>query len=264
MKKYFRRGNPHIARHIGILVVCIIAVVLLRHPSDGLRSVVATVTHPVFAARSGAEADSVGLFGLFQSKTKLAQDNQRLEKKVRNLELQLLNRNVLKKENAELKALFGRTGDRNYTLAAVLNRPDQTPYDTVVIDSGSALGVSVGDNVFESGDVGIGVVESVTSNTSLVRLYSSPGMETEVFFPGSDVAVTAEGIGGGNFIARLPEGISINVGDEVIAPGVETTLVGVVGVIERESGDLFQTVRFRSPANTSGLRFVLVENSSQK
>ena len=81
----------------------------------------------------------------------------------------LADRDLLAQENAQLRQELGRlpgqgTAGRTVLLAGVLQSPPGTPYDTLLLDAGSSLGVSAGQRVF-AGNVAIGEIDAVYGNT---------------------------------------------------------------------------------------------------
>ena len=70
------------------------------------------------------------------SKETLEGRNDELEKEVQELRLKLLSKDLLLKENKELKAILGRVSNQRAILATVLSRPNNSPYDTLIIDIG--------------------------------------------------------------------------------------------------------------------------------
>lgn len=163
----------------------------------------------------------------------------------------------LQSENNQLRGLLGRSADKkNMTLSAVLVRPPQTPYDSIVIDAGSGMGLKVGDTIYAEMNFAIGKVVEVSERTATVTLFSSAGQKASVLIGSSTTAVLVEGRGGGNFYIKLPRNIEIAVGDPVVWPDIQTILLGSVDVVDLGSGDAFANVYFRSPININTLRYV--------
>ena len=144
---------------------------------------------------------------------------------------------IFKEENILLKELLGRQISDLDTaiLAVVLTRPSVSLYDTFVIDIGEDFGVKDGDRVLVSGDIFIGTVDEVHGNTSIVKLFSSPGVFTPVFIGHENISVNAAGVGGGNFIAKLPRGVDVEKGYVVTMSDINTR---VFAVIEEQGDDV--------------------------
>jgi cell shape-determining protein MreC len=184
-------------------------------------------------------------------------ENDVLHRELERERLKVFRAEQIMDENRELKMLLGRSDETNYTLAYVLARPALTPYDTMLIDAGSSKGVSVGDLVFGEASVVIGEVRDVFPGNSRAVLFSSPGVETDVFLPDGGASGVARGRGHGNFVMRLPQDIAVGEGDAIMMPG-DAMLLGFVSAVERLVGDVFQTVRFRTLVNVSTLTRVFV------
>lgn len=197
---------------------------------------------------------------LLRSKRDLVLENRRLSRRATLLEGEHALLSLFREENARLKVMFGRSEHNDRTLAAILARPPVSLYDTLVIDIGSAHGVSVGDSVFVYGETIIGSVEKVFQRTSLVTLFSSPGKKTDVLIGSSRIEANAEGRGGGNFEARLPRDIPLSSGDTVTIPGLDPTLFAIVETIIENPTDPFQIILFKTPVNLYEVEWVEVEH----
>jgi cell shape-determining protein MreC len=199
-----------------------------------------------------------GAPALLYSETNSAR-TQELEQELVTLRMRSLSRELLLEENRALKALLGRDDTApNTLLAVVLVRPNQTPYDTFILDVGSDENIREGLKVTVAGDVVIGEVEKVFAHTSRAKLYSSPGLETPVLLGADNIAAVAVGHGGGNFTIELPQGILVEEGDIVSLPSITTQVIGVVEVIEAHGGSSFQKIFLRSPISMQQLKWVQV------
>ena len=166
---------------------------------------------------------------------------------------------ALDEERRKLVALLGREPDETALAAAVLVRPNLSPYDTLVIDAGAAQGIEAGARVFAAPDVPLGVIGRVFSKTAVVELFSTPGARTAVRIGTQGLQVEAEGQGGGNFVARVPQGVEILPGESVILPGISPELFAIVEQVTAEPSDPYQLVRFKNPVNLYELSYVLIE-----
>ncbi|MDO8678136.1 MAG: rod shape-determining protein MreC, partial [Acidobacteriota bacterium] len=155
-------------------------------------------------------------------------------------------RDALYQENLELKARLGRDARVTRILSGVLLRPPQTPYDTLVIDAGTAEGVALRDAVSAGGIVVVGTVSQVYAHASRVTLYSAPGEKYDALLKGS-IPLAVEGQGGGSLQARLPAGTPVAVGDAALLPGIVGGISARVSHIERGAGESFITLYFTLP-----------------
>lgn len=232
--------------------------------------------YPNFFAR-GAH----GLYGIFFSTSSGSetvgffvgsQEEESLKRELEEARRNLVSWDLLLSENRELKALLGRGEEENRVLATVIGRPNASPYDTVIIDVGKKHGVSL-DDLIVAQAVAIGKVREVFDKTSLVSLFSSPNEEVNLIVnPRSSteendenergvVALSAEGLGGGSFRARVPEGMELFEGDLAVLPGLQSRVLGVLTDIVQLPNSS-RTVLFRSPVNMRALRFVEVIKGS--
>lgn len=170
-------------------------------------------------------------------------------------------RDALYKENLDLKMRLGRTVTTERMLAAVLMRPPATPYDTLAIDVGAALGVAEGDTVSAGGGALIGTISQVSEAGARVTLYSAPAEKYDALLSlhvGGRLPVTVVGMGGGSMSAQVPAGSGVAVGDEVLFAGIVGGISGRVVGVEAGIGESFATIYLRLPVNPQSLQFVEV------
>jgi cell shape-determining protein MreC len=194
----------------------------------------------------------------------LLRDRDRLSERIQTLENQLIVSQVspltfsrLQDENQRLRALLHAEGEERIA-AAVIARPNDLPYDLLLIDQGSARGVQELAPVYVGTDQVIGVVTNVSTDHSFVRLFTAPDMQLTGFIAGPDVVATLEGVGGGVARMRVPQGIPLTVGDLVYVPGIQPGLFGAIDYIENRptQPEQFAYVALSIPLNS--LHFVAV------
>jgi len=177
--------------------------------------------------------------------------------------LKLENR-ILKQKLENLENLVADAPEKDeLILSSVLLRPGQSPYDTFVIEGGRDLSISIGDVVFASDFVALGVVSEVFHNTSKITLFSSYNSKNTVLLGEENISLEAVGQGGQNIKIDVPEGVSVEKGDTVMLPMFEDALVGVVEDIINEPGETIKTLIVRSTVNMNQLRFVFVLNKDK-
>lgn len=196
-----------------------------------------------------------------RSKKSLIAENNELTLKVKELEFNLLELDFLKQENEFIKKFFGREtfNMENSILGLVLSRPNVSPYDTFVIDIGKNSGIKENNNVYVDGNILIGKVDKVYKNTSIVKLFSSPGEINQVFIGLQNILANAIGRGGGNFIVELPRGSEIKEGDIVTMQGIDIKLFAIVEEVENNSSNPFITIFFKNPVNLNNIKWVIVK-----
>jgi cell shape-determining protein MreC len=203
--------------------------------------------------------DTGVLFGaVFSSKVDLLDENRKLEDLLRESEYLVFHRDILLSENKELKQRLGRHTTGETILAAILVKPNISPYDTLIIDVGSNHGVFLGKRVIVSDSIVIGYVSDVLPNSSYVRLFSSPGEKVEMLLGREHIMVEALGMGGGNFQIMLPREVEISVGDPAIIPGIDAQIFGTVERIEFDSTDTVKRIFLKNPVNIAHLKWVQV------
>ena len=253
------RGRRSVQRGRNILIVT--AVVLLLFFALLLRfsffsSVLQTVGRPIWESQIVSSGIIGDIKGFFSSRASLISENNSLKNQLNDLSARVAVNDSLFSENESLKELLGRTNKKNLLLATVIERPNQSPYDTMVVDVGSVNGVTVGEQVFADSSLPIGTVTDVYGGSARVILYSSSGQKVSVLLGAKNVKAEAVGQGGGNFTIKIPRGVVVAEGDRIIAPSITTAFFGTVSHIDLAPNDSFQTIYFNSSVNLNELRFV--------
>ncbi len=147
------------------------------------------------------------------------------------------------------------TSSEDRIVAQVTKVPNDTPYDTVVVNKGSADGVLEGVYAYR-GSTAIGSVAKVYSHSSLITLFSTAGIESPVFIYGPNVYARGMGMGGGVIQVAVPQGITISVGDPVVVPFTHTDIYGTISYIESDPSDPDQYAFVSQDGALSSLRTV--------
>lgn len=167
------------------------------------------------------------------------------------------NISLLRAENDALRELLGRTPIPKGVVASVLRTPAFSPYDSLIIDAGTKVGVKAGDLVLV-GETPAGVVAESFASSAKVKLYSTSGERTPILLSASSTHMEALGRGGGNFEIAAPRDLPVEKGDIVTLPELHTAVFGVVEDVLFDPARAFQTILFRSPFNISEVRTVLI------
>ena len=232
----------------------------------GLSYVSSIIFRPVLILGNniGEKLSNAGAY--FYSKNFLLSENENLKAKLNEQEVRMSNYNSILDENLKIKETLGRlpaqagkTEKANMVLAGILSKPNQSPYDTLVVDVGVKNGIVSGQKVFALGNVPIGRVAEVYPDTSKIILYSNPGEKTEVVISGKDTFMQIVGRGGGNFEMILPRDFILEKGTEVVLPGITPYIIGTVQTIISDPRDSFQKALLSSPVNIQEIKFVEVE-----
>lgn len=225
------------------------------------------IFRPILSAGRGIRSWGHGLSAYFSSKKFLLKENENLQNELAELDLQMTNYDVLVQENESLKNILARApSDKRFILAAILAKPNQSLYDTLLLDIGEKDGVSSGNLVFARGYIPIGRIESVSPDTAKAVLFSSSGEKTQAVIPVSlslaeqrDLFWELVGRGGGNFELLLPRDFVLNKGDIAILPGLSGEAVAITETILSDPRDPFKKALLKSPVNIQEIKFVQVE-----
>lgn len=199
---------------------------------------------------------------IFRTKASITNENHNLIEEISNIRLSMIDYQILKKENEELKEILGRIPTtENYILGNILAKPNQSPYDTIIIDIGNGLGIKEGDRVFINGNVPIGYIDKVYEKTSLVSLFSNPGQKTEGYINETNASVELIGRGGGNFEMIIPIELSAEKGTIIYSPGSSSLIIAIIDEVISKPSDPFKKVILSSPVNIQNHKWVQVKGN---
>ncbi len=264
IRPYSRRGRRY--SFMLLLLVCVALVVGLLAWRDAVSSLLLRALAPAVHLRDSLTAN----------------EDTQLRAELASTTAALLDRDHLYAENLDLKQRLGRDAHMQTILAGVLLRPPGIPYDTLVIDAGTQQGVAEGDLVSAGGTTLIGTVATVYDTTARVELFSAPGKTFDALLLTSNattvtpadanassttlvqhmgdhtIPVSVQGQGGGSFVAQVPAGAHVSVGDSVLFPGVAGGYAGAVSAVFAKNGESFETLYLHLPVAITDLRFVEV------
>lgn len=188
----------------------------------------------------------------------LVAENESLKARVASLELALSDAELALAQTTSLSELLGRERRAGETVASVLTRPPQSPYDLFVIDAGARDGLLPGAVVSLPEGPLLGTVSDVFATSAKVRLFSSAGEKTSAVLERFGVPVELEGLGGGSFRIIVPRETAAEVGDRVLSADAAGNLLAVVEGMETGPTDSFKEILARSPANIFSVRLVSI------
>jgi cell shape-determining protein MreC len=242
---------------------------------NGLAYVSQGLFRPVLILGNNLGEKFKSLSSYFVSKNSLYLQNQDLQSQLNEDEARMSNYSSVLADNENLKEILGRKNEKiNMTLAAILSKPNQSIYDTLIIDAGAREGIKTGNLVFALGNVPIGRIAEIYPNSSKVILFSNAGEKTQVVISlghsptgeagksaraGGDVFMEIVGRGGGNFEMAMPKDFSLQKGDQVVLPGPYPYVLAIVETIISDPRDPFTKALLSSPVNIQELKFVEVE-----
>lgn len=201
-----------------------------------------------------------GIGSFFSTKQTLINNIKSLEDELNQSKLDLIKNQILETENIELRNLSEHSislSEENIILSKVLLRPPYSPYDTFTLDKGEDDGIKIDSRVLYK-DLLLGHIGDVSSKSSIIKLISSPGVETKARVRGSVQAV-AIGKGGGRLSIILPKDTEVSVGDVVTAIDSNVIILGTVSHIVVDTIDSFQTLFISLPVSLSSISFVEID-----
>ena len=227
------------------------------------------VFYPILATGKYFQDNVSSIYAYFSFKKSLIKENENLKSELLVNNALMLNYNTILSENADLKEILNRKNEKkNMVLSAVLLKPNQSLYDTLIIDVGVKNNIKEGDYVFAYGNIPIGRVATVYDNFSKVVLFSSSGEKTEVVISlgqnpvsgsNKNIFMDLVGRGGGNFEMVLPRDFTLTKDDKVVLPGISSYVVASVESTISDPRDPFMKALLVSPVNIQDLKFVEVE-----
>lgn len=258
---YLLKTNRNRAPRLKIIIL-ISSLAILIFLGATLRSFFSPLSHtvvdPIFKVAQKLKASSQHWFTFLEPKNTLIAQNEKLKMELLIKGQTLLDYRIVKSENEILKGIAYRHSTTTRVIAGVLRTPDQSPYDTIIIDAGTDQAVVKGDLVYAKQEIPIGAIEFVYRNSALVKLYSTPGETYDVYLGYDKIAGRATGRGGGNFEVILPHGAKVLKGDTVTLPGIQSSPFGEVESLAETEGGTFIRVLFKNPFSFDELRFVEV------
>ena len=247
--------------NIFLFVVFLFLVFYFRGPIfNKLSSVAHFVFRPVFYVGNTTGNGLYKIKAYFTFKSSLLEDKQNLVNTLDEKMALYSNYASVLDENVKMKEILGRKNPKiNMILAGILAKPNQSLYDTLIVDAGLDEGVSLGSRVFALGNVPIGRVAEVYKHSSKIILFSNPGEETEVVIRGKDIFMQLVGRGGGNFEMASLKDLTLDKGTEVLLPGINSYVAATVEKSISDPRDSFDKILLVSPVNIQELKFVQIE-----
>ncbi len=207
---------------------------------------------------SSASVASAG--SVFENKAALQADVERLA--LENARLTTENATLRAKTQDLTKLLGSRTERGSGILSGIIARPPVSPYDVLVIDSGTEEGVAQGAVVFGAGGMPIGTVASASKQNARVLLFSSPGRETEAWAGDARTPITLVGQGSGAMMALVPRELPVKYGDQVFVTGPGAMPIGTVIEVQTDPASPKARVIIRPLANPFSITWVTVDRNA--
>lgn len=170
-----------------------------------------------------------------RTKKSLLNEIESLKKQNEELVLYSSNGDQIRKENEELRAIFGRVGQPVHRVVAdIVAKPNQSAYDTLLVHVDENNLVEKGMIVLSEPETILGVVDSKSKNNVIIDLFSKSGTETIGRLERNNQDITLIGRGGSNFIVEVPTELEVQAGDRVVYPSFNNVVLGVVKSISND------------------------------
>lgn len=197
---------------------------------------------------------------LVKTKESVYKENESLVQENMNLLNSMVDYQIVKNENDQLKELLGRIPVKSsFVVANILTKPNHSFYDSIIIDVGTNNGIELGNKVYVDSKIPVGEISKIYSDTSLVTLYSNPNQITEGVIDGSNATVELMGRGAGNFEMTIPLDLSSEKGTMVTLPGLSGEIVAVIDGIVSSVNEPVKKVILHSPVNIQSVKWVEVK-----
>jgi len=242
--------------------------------AGSIRGSVATVFSPVETLFSRLFSPIGNFAGDIRN---IGQANEKIDDL--NKEIQLLkSKEILDEDKVgqlnQLKNILDLAGRGGYKVVAakVINRGSSATFkETITIDVGSSSGISRNMTVISDGGL-VGVVKSVSSDTSVVLLMNDPSFKMGVRIAGTQSIGVLSGQGGNSYLLQLLDATGeIKLGDKLVARGsdggrpfVPGVPVGTVVEVQSNSSSITQNADVTASANLDRIGIVAVVVSPPK
>lgn len=232
--------------------------------TDPLRSTAAAIGNPVQYGAYHLGQNLRSIFYFYTNLSKLDRENTRLREKIIELDSRLTALAETERENELLREQLNLPDTVNLgqlVLAEVVGRSQSGGHSRLIIDKGSAVGVTPGAAVVIK-NILLGEVVEVSKKRSTVRLLTDPEFSAAVL--DQDSPNRAKGLATGRYgtgivFSKVLPHEEIAVGDTIITSGEDGKFVRglILGQVESISGA--DTAVFKSSNMHSPVDFLLLE-----
>jgi cell shape-determining protein MreC len=236
------------------LIVTMVLIVLFRIAAP---NVFFTITSPAFTIGTALTERMRMVRAVFIDHATLAFERDMLREKNTALEGTIA---TLEAKLEALVPLRDSSGVASGIVAGVLAGPPQSPYDTLILGSGSTAGLAVGMQVRGDGGIPLGEVRDVTATSARVTLYSTPGHSQAAWVGSEHTPITLIGRGGGSFVATVPKATRIDVGDRVYLANGRADVLGRVDALQSDPASPSTVVHVSMLVNLFSIVWVTVSS----
>ncbi len=242
-----------------VFLVLLICIILVGFFSQGVRSFFVRITHPVVQTATVASEVAASAKTLPLSKNKLMQEVGVLKQENERLAGLLVDLQKEKSETVMWSTLFPAKSVVDFVRASIISKPNQSPYDTFLLDAGQTNGVLAGAYIAVNEISLLGTIDTAEANTSTGILFSSPNTKTNARLERSNYDVLLVGRGGGNMIVEVPKEIDTALGDRVLYPAHQNAIIGVIRDITFDDRNANKKLFITLPTNILTLDHVYIE-----
>jgi len=234
----------------GLLAVVLMAMDQRGHYVPRIRSMAQYLVEPVYHVVEWPVRAARNLFGQFQSRRSLRNDNEALKQQLLSQQGALQRFAALVEENRRLRSLIeGAEGQTFEFQFAELVGVDLDPFShKVVVNRGILDGVQPGQAVIDGAGV-MGQVEDIRPHFSTIRLISDPNHALPVQINRTGLRTVAFGSGETGVLRMpgIPRQADVREGDLVVTSGLGNRFPGgypvaVISHINRQEGQTFVLV----------------------
>lgn len=197
----------------------------------------------------------------FRNNRILLEENDKLREQIIKLQVEVVEKKVLEEENAKFKYMFGRNTSQASSSKKILGVITQNPIknfsDVFMLDVGTESKIEL-DNKVMLGGVLLGKIVEVGNGYSKAQLFSAPGNKFKGIINRTNINLEAEGMGGGMFVALVPLGADVVVGDMFTLPSITAKVYGTIKSIEEQKSEGFKKLIFTLPVNPNSISEVLI------
>jgi|GEM_PF-645020 len=232
---------------------------------DPVRNVFLQAPRPVVYLVRNTTAPVRNFFSTIYHLHRLVDENAALTKKVYGLEHDLVLLDQTQKENEALRKELGFAKNFSQQLipCSVISKNPFGFTDSFVMDCGQDRGVVEGLAVVSQGYL-VGKVVYSSKNSSTALLVTSSRFSTDARLSKTGKEAVARGsFGSGIVLDQLSQGDAVEKGWLVVTAGInemvpKDILIGEVGDVISDPGDLFKKATLLSPMDFNNLDFVFV------
>ena len=266
--KHSKKNNTIIQSKSALVVfICIVILAIQLFFPNTLFRIIYSVSLPFITTRDYIGNKLFSIESYFTSKSFLANDNASLRKDLQTANVALLSMQELEKQNQSLENMVGTKKSSNVSIsktvfASVTTKPPFSPYDYLIINTGSNSGIEINNPVFADDGTPIGIIGAVYPSSSKVLLFSNGGEKLEVVIGDKKFEATAIGAGGGNFHVKIPTVDMPKKGDAVYIPQFAPQALGIIDNVYASPTDAFASVIFAFPENIFEISYVTVDTGN--